>query len=35
MVYLEAVIKETMRLFPVVPMTLREINEDVQLGKYF
>lgn len=31
-VYLERVIKETMRLFPVGPMLVRAITEDIKLG---
>lgn len=32
--YLEAVLKETLRLFPPVALTIREADQDVQLGKY-
>lgn len=33
--YLEAVLKESMRLCPVVPMTGRIITEDMQLSMYY
>jgi hypothetical protein len=33
--YLERVIKETMRLFPVVPIVRRTIHKDIALGKWF
>lgn len=33
LVYLEAVIKESMRLYPVVPMVFRYIDKDVKLSK--
>lgn len=32
--YLEMVIKETMRLFPTAPMTIRRCMEDVYISKY-
>lgn len=31
--YLERVIKETLRIFPSVPIITRELIEDVKLGK--
>ncbi|XP_046737923.1 uncharacterized protein LOC124406532 [Diprion similis] len=33
MVYLERVIKETLRLFPVFPIILRKVTEDLNLGE--
>lgn len=33
MKYLEQCVKETLRLYPSVPIVCRELNEDVQLGK--
>lgn len=32
MQYLERVIKETLRLFPVAPIIVRNLNKDVKLG---
>jgi cytochrome P450 len=32
--YTEAVFKESLRLFPPVPLTIREANKDLQLGSY-
>ncbi|CAH0395063.1 unnamed protein product [Bemisia tabaci] len=34
MTYLEKVIRESLRLFPSVPMLGREVTQDVQLGDY-
>jgi len=31
LVYLEQVLKETLRLFPVGPLLLREIQEDLKI----
>lgn len=34
MEYTEMVIKETLRLYPVVPMYMREAQEDIELSKF-
>ncbi|KAI5645675.1 cytochrome p450 domain-containing protein [Phthorimaea operculella] len=34
LVYLEAVIKEVLRLYPVVPLIARQLNRDVELKNY-
>lgn len=34
MVYLEAVLKESMRVFTIVPVLARKLDRDVKLSKY-
>lgn len=34
-VFLEAVVKETLRLLPIVPLVARNLNEDMELGEKF
>ncbi|XP_022827527.1 cytochrome P450 4C1-like isoform X1 [Spodoptera litura] len=34
LVYVEAVIKETLRLYPTIPYIGRQVNRDIVLGKY-
>lgn len=33
--YLERVIKETLRLFPVGPLLFREASDDIHFGRFF
>jgi cytochrome P450 family 4 len=33
--YLERVIKETMRLFPIGPVLFRQVQEDIKIRKFF
>lgn len=35
MVFLQRVIKETIRLFPFSPVVGRKLSNDIQLSKYF
>jgi cytochrome P450 family 4 len=32
--YLERVIKETMRLFPITPVILRQVQDDIKIRKF-
>lgn len=32
--YTEAMIKETLRMYPIVPVIARQVTTDVQLSKY-
>lgn len=34
MMYTEMVIQETLRLYPSIPIFLREIEKDIQLSKF-
>lgn len=34
LVYLEQVLKETLRLFPVGPVLLRQLQDDVKISMY-
>jgi cytochrome P450 family 4 len=34
MKYLECCIKEALRLYPSVPVIARQINEDINIGKF-
>jgi cytochrome P450 family 4 len=33
LVYLEQVLKETLRLFPIAPMFLRKLQDEVKIGE--
>jgi cytochrome P450 family 4 len=35
MKYLECCIKEALRLYPSVPVIARQINEDINIGKFY
>lgn len=34
LVYLEQVLKETLRLYPIVPLFTRELEDDVKISEY-
>lgn len=34
LVYLEQVLRETLRLYPVGPVLLRQLQDDVKISKY-
>lgn len=33
LVYMEQVIRETLRMYPIGPLILRQVQDDIKLGK--